>query len=71
MEKFNLMKDRLLKNWTLWRVTRFVLALIFIVNGVIKSDYILIVGGVFLLAHALVNSCAVCASGNCETPKIK
>lgn len=63
------MKDRLLKNWTLWRVTRFILALIFIVNGVIKSDYILIAGGIFLLAHALVNSCAACASGNCETPK--
>jgi hypothetical protein len=71
MEKFNLMKERLLTNWTLWRITRFILSLIFIINGVIKVDYILILGGVFLLGHALVNSCATCASGNCEIPQKK
>lgn len=71
MEKFNLMKERLLTNWTLWRITRFILSLIFIINGVIKVDYILILGGVFLLGHALVNSCATCAGGNCEIPQKK
>lgn len=60
------MKQRLLTNWTLWRITRLVLSLVFIINGAIKTDYILLTGGVFLLIHALVNSCATCASGNCE-----
>lgn len=36
-----------------------------------KSDYFLLTGGVFLLLHALVNSCAACANGNCEIPKKK
>jgi hypothetical protein len=71
MEKFNIMKERLFTNWSLWRITRFVLSIIFIVNGAIKADYILILGGVFLLGHALVNSCAACASGNCEIPQKK
>ena len=65
------MKERLLTNWTLWRITRFILSLIFIINGVIKVDYILILGGVFLLGHALVNSCAACAGRNCEIPQKK
>ena len=65
------MKERLLTNWTLWRITRFILSLIFIINGVIKVDYILILGGVFLLGHALVNSCATCEGGNCEIPQKK
>lgn len=63
------MKQRLLTNWTLWRITRLVLSFIFIINGAIKADYILLTGGVFLLIHALVNSCATCASGNCEIPQ--
>lgn len=71
MEKFNFMKERLLTNWTLWRITRLVLSIIFIINGLIKADYILIAGGIFLLGHALVNSCAACAGGNCEIPQNK
>lgn len=63
------MKQRLLTNWTLWRITRFVLSLVFIINGALNTDYILLTGGVFLLIHALVNSCAMCASGNCEIPQ--
>lgn len=65
------MKQRLLTNWTLWRITRFVLSILFIVNGFIKADYILLFGGTFLLIHALVNSCASCATGNCEIPQNK
>lgn len=63
------MKQRLLTNWTLWRIARLVLSFIFIINGALKADYILLTGGVFLLIHALVNSCATCASGNCEIPQ--
>ena len=71
MVKFNRMKERLLTNWTLWRITRLVLSFIFIINGEMKSDYFLLTGGVFLLLHALVNSCAACANGNCEIPQNK
>ncbi len=67
--QLDLIKQRLLSNWTLWRITRLVLALIFIINGIIKLDYILLIGGIFLLGHALINACAACAGGNCETPQ--
>jgi hypothetical protein len=69
--KLDQIKQRLLSNWTLWRITRLVLALIFIVNGIVKLDYILLSGGVFLLGHALLNACAACAGGNCEIPQTK
>jgi len=64
-----MMKERLLSNWNLWRITRLVLSVIFIVNGILKYDMILIFGGVFLLAHSLINSCSTCVSGNCEIPQ--
>lgn len=67
--QLDLIKQRLLSNWTLWRITRLVLALIFIINGIIKLDYILLIGGIFLLGHALINACAACAGGNCEIPQ--
>ena len=69
--KIDQLKQRLLSNWTPWRITRLVLAVVFIINGVIKLDYILLIGGVFLLGHALINACAACASGNCEIPQTK
>jgi hypothetical protein len=69
--KLDQIKQRLITNWTLWRITRLALALIFIVNGIIKLDYILLIGGVFLLGHALVNACAACAGGDCEIPQNK
>lgn len=63
------MKELLLKNWTLWRIARLVLAIVFIVNGIIKADTILLVGGGFLFMHALLNACVSCAGGSCEIPK--
>lgn len=63
------MKQRLLTNWTLWRIMRLVLSLVFIVQGILKTDYILLSAGLFLLIHALYNSCATCVSGNCEIPQ--
>jgi hypothetical protein len=63
------MKNRLLNNWTLWRIIRAVLSVVFITNGIFKGDYILLAGGVFLLIHALVNTCAACNTGNCEVPQ--
>lgn len=63
------LKNLILKNWTLWRVIRMVLAFVFIINGALKSDTILITGGVFLFFHALLNTCAACSDGNCEIPQ--
>jgi hypothetical protein len=65
------MKERLLYNWSLWRITRLILSFVFIINGIINTDFILITGGVFLLIHALYNACVFCAGGNCEIPKKK
>lgn len=63
------MKERLLNNWTAWRIIRFVLSITFITIGIIKLDYILIAAGVFLLIQALANTCVSCATGNCEIPQ--
>jgi len=63
------MKELLFNNWSLWRIIRFVLSIIFMVNGIIKADYFLLAGGVFLFIHAFLNVCSTCASGNCEVPK--
>ncbi len=58
-----------LKNWTLWRATRMGLGITFAIAGGVTADYILLAAGVFLSGHALINSCEVCATGNCEVPK--
>ncbi len=63
------LKHMLLKNWTIWRIVKMVLSLIFIINGIMRLDYILITGGVFLMIHTLLNACAMCAGGNCEVPQ--
>lgn len=62
-------KGRLLSNWNLWRIIRLVLSIVFIVNGIINLDYILLVGGIFLLGHALLNACLTCVGENCEIPQ--
>lgn len=67
---FNI-KQRLSTNWSLWRITRLVLSIVFIVNGIINWDYILLTSGLFLLGHALLNACLTCVSGNCEIPQKK
>lgn len=64
----NNIKARLLSNWNLWRITRLVLSIAFIVSGIINLDYILILAGVFLLGQAVFNTCVTCVSGNCEIP---
>jgi hypothetical protein len=58
-----------LKNWTLWRVVRFGMGVFFCITGIVNLDYILMFGGIFLMIHALVNSCAACATGSCEVPE--
>lgn len=65
----NNIKARLLSNWNLWRIIRLVLSIVFIVNGIIILDYILILAGVFLLGQAILNTCVTCVSGNCEISK--
>lgn len=62
-------KQRLLKNWTPWRILRVVLAVLFFTIGIIKLDYMLIAAGAFLLIQAIVNTCVSCIGGNCEIPQ--
>ncbi len=62
---FNI-KQRLATNWSLWRIIRLVLSVLFIISGIIAIDYILILAGVFLLGQAVFNTCVTCVSGNCE-----
>ena len=65
----NNIKARLLSNWSFWRITRLVLSVVFIINGIISLDYILLASGIFLLGHALLNACLTCVDENCEIPK--
>lgn len=65
----NNIKARLLSNWSLWRIIRLVLSVLFIISGIIAIDYILILAGVFLLGQAVLNTCVTCVSGNCEIPQ--
>jgi hypothetical protein len=65
----NNIKARLLYNWSLWRIIRLVLSVLFIISGIIAIDYILILAGVFLLGQAVLNTCVTCVSGNCEIPQ--
>lgn len=62
-------KQRLSTNWSLWRIIRLVLSILFIISGISSTDYILILAGVFLLGQAILNTCVTCASGNCEIPQ--
>ena len=62
-------KARLLSNWNLWRITRLVLSIVFVISGIIAIDYILILAGVFLLGQAVINTCVTCVSGKCEIPQ--
>jgi hypothetical protein len=63
------MKETILNNWTLWRIVKMALSILFIVMGAIRVDYILLASGVFLFFHTLLNACAMCVGGNCEIPK--
>lgn len=63
------LKQRLSTNWSLWRIIRLVLSILFIANGIVTIDYILIFAGVFLLGQAIFNTCVTCVSGNCEIPQ--
>jgi hypothetical protein len=62
-------KQRLSTYWSLWRIIRLVLSVVFIVSGIIALDYILILAGVFLLGQTVFNTCVSCVSGNCEIPQ--
>lgn len=63
------MKKINLGTWNLWRSTRLILGILFLVAGFIQADYILAAAGVFLIVHAWINSCAACVTDTCETPK--
>lgn len=57
------MKEQLLTGWTFWRSIRMILALILIVLGAFRGEFILIVAGSYLFFQSLFN--LGCAGGNC------
>jgi len=62
----NQIKVSLFQNWTLWRASKLVLSLFFIVYGITMYDHVLTIGGIFLLVHTALNFCGVCAATGCE-----
>lgn len=60
------MKNLLLKNWTLWRITRMAFAILFIAVGLQRGDTYLALGGGFLFFHALLSRCEACVGGACD-----
>lgn len=63
------LKNLLLTNWNWWRITRMLLSIIFVVNGLWAGDLILLSGGGFLFFHALLNPCITCGGTSCAIPK--
>lgn len=59
------MKEILLSNWNTWRIIRLILSVIFVVSGIVRSDYFLITAGVFVMYQAVLNA-GCCSGGNCN-----
>ena len=57
------MKEQLLSGWTFWRSLRMILALIFIMSGAFRAEFILIAAGSYLFFQSLFN--LGCAGRNC------
>lgn len=58
------MKAISLRNWSAWRIIRFVLGLFFIGAGIYRSDFILVAGGAYIAALSLFN--LGCSGGSCS-----
>jgi hypothetical protein len=65
------LKNLILTNWNWWRITRLLLSIIFVVNGVLQADNIVLTGGGFLFFHSIINPCMSCGGTNCEFPNKK
>lgn len=59
------MMYKVMSNWNAWRLIRLILSLVFVVYGIIQTDYYLIAGGIFIMYQAVFNT-GCCANGNCE-----
>ncbi|HQQ94074.1 MAG TPA: hypothetical protein PLQ93_05935 [Bacteroidia bacterium] len=57
------MKSVLLQGWTTWRFVKLSLGAVFTIAGLMRSDYILAAGGLYLFAMSLFNR--GCAGGQC------
>ncbi len=59
--------NRFLNNWTLMRVIRLGIGGYGLVDGLQRSEILMIVLGTFFIVQAIFNwGCSSCASGNCE-----
>lgn len=56
-------------SWNLWRSTRMIAGLAFIIFGIYNYDLVVAAAGLFLVIHAYINACAACANGSCEIPQ--
>lgn len=63
-----MIKERLTQNWDMWRIIRMLLALTFLVSGIVRHDTLLGITGGFLVLHTLLNACAACVGGSCDVP---
>jgi hypothetical protein len=60
------MKELILTNWNLWRIVRLVLGVLFVVAGIVNTDYLLAAGGGFVLFQAIFNAGCCSTGGNCS-----
>lgn len=66
------MKIKFNTAWNWWKVIRLLFAFFFIVGGILSADDVLILAGLFLLAHVFLANCSACYGVNCEvTPPVK
>jgi hypothetical protein len=64
------MKERLLSNWTVIRLTRLLIGAGAAVHGILQNEFIFMAAGLFLLLGAVLNySC--CGSAGCPIPYSK
>lgn len=54
------MKNILLTNWTVWRIIKLILSIVFLVGAVHQSDYILGAGAIYLFINSIFNTCKTC-----------
>lgn len=54
------MKSILRDNWTVWRIVKLVLSIMFLVGALQQVDYILGAGAIYLLINSIFNTCKTC-----------
>jgi hypothetical protein len=55
-----MVKSILRDNWTVWRIVKLVLSMMFLVGAVHQFDYILGAGAIYLFINSIFNTCKIC-----------